>query len=715
MQLEYISLLIIATLALFVCVALPLIKKVPSTISLSVLAMSIVVWGVGYVLFNHQKIILTSINYFCMATAATSQFYFSLSYTNRFGWINNRTRWANRIAAFVFIFVTATIQILFWMEPTRNIFFSGRESPGTEINAIYIFSILAASNLFLVDSFVHKPRLHFYRAGIMMLAAFLPLLSRLSTAFGVSLKTDIFLSVSAYSLAVAVFSYVILNGTEIESNPITRNLAVESMDDGWMVVNQENKVIDLNSSVEELIGLPYGKVYGEPINQILPDWTTILNSTKGKKEIDVRRSVTSQKDGRYLNLHISKLTDQNKATFGHLILWRDITNRKMADDARQRAKDELYILINAISNDASRATNLQEFLDLASYQLVYSFGGQALAMYLIEKSFDDQPILVLKANFGLSPAQHKELSKKRTASAIHNWMSQNEEFKPEILDNLGDSPNVPASLKKINFDFDYIALIPLFIRTEHAKELSGCLCLGKNESLPFSPDEIVRLTAISNHIATLIDNDQRRQYATKLLERARLQRDLHDSVSQKLYGLLALTEAAQAGIEAGANISPLDILIRIGETARQAVKEMRLFLHEMQPDELKDGLVSALHHRLSAVEGRASINHSFVADENIKLTINTETALYQITQEALNNILRHARAKNVEITLKQNRANVILAITDDGCGFDLKKVEKGGRGLNNMEERVKQLKGKFKITSAPGKGTKITVTTSRKR
>ncbi|MBI5354084.1 MAG: PAS domain S-box protein [Chloroflexi bacterium] len=715
MQLEYISLLIIAGFALFVGTALPLKKKTPSTISLSVLAMSIAVWSISDVLFNRQYLVLTSINYFCMAVAATSQFYFSLSYTNRFSWVNNRTRWANRISVFFFILVPMTTQVLYWVEPLRTIFFSGSESPGTEINAFYIFIILAASNLFLVDTFIHKPRIQFYRTGIIMLAAFLPLLSRLSIAFRVSLETDVFLSVLAYSLAVAGFSYEIFNGTEIESHPITRNLAVESMDDGWMVVNPENKVVDLNTSAEELIGLPYNKIYGESINQILSDWDNILNSTKGKKEIDVRRSVKSQKDGRYLNLHISKLTDQNNVNFGHLILWRDITNRKMADDARQRAKDELYILINAISNDASRATNLQEFLDLASYQLVYSFGGQAVAIFLTEKNYDNQPTLTLKSNFGLSPIQLKELNKKRVASALYNWLSQNEDYKPEIMDDFGDSPDVPVSLKKVNFDFEYIALIPLFIRTEHAKELSGCLCLGKNESLPFSPDEIVRLTAISNHIATLIDNDQRRQYATKLLERARLQRDLHDSVSQKLYGLLALTEAAQAGIEAGADISPLDILTRIGETARQAVKEMRLFLHEMQPVELKDGLVSALHHRLSAVEGRASINHNFVADENIRLTKTAETALYQIAQEALNNILRHAKAKNVVIALKQNRTNVILSITDDGCGFDMNKVEKGGHGLNNMHERVKQLKGKFKITSAPDKGTKIMVTIGRKR
>jgi signal transduction histidine kinase len=156
------------------------------------------------------------------------------------------------------------------------------------------------------------------------------------------------------------------------------------------------------------------------------------------------------------------------------------------------------------------------------------------------------------------------------------------------------------------------------------------------------------------------------------------------------------------------------VLTRIGENARQAVKEMRLFLHEMQPVDLKDGLVSSLHHRLAAVEGRADIKARLLADENIQLTKDKEIALYYIAQEALNNILRHAHAKTVAINLKQTRQNVILKIVDDGRGFDIKKIDQGGMGLRNIKERALQVNGKFKITSTPGAGTKISVTVSRK-
>ena len=134
----------------------------------------------------------------------------------------------------------------------------------------------------------------------------------------------------------------------------------------------------------------------------------------------------------------------------------------------------------------------------------------------------------------------------------------------------------------------------------------------------------------------------------------------------------------------------------------------------MQPVDLKDGLVSTLHHRLAAVEGRADIKARLIADDDIQLTKEKEIALYYIAQEALNNILRHAHAKTVSITLKQTRLNVILKIIDDGRGFDVKKIDHGGLGLPNMKERAEEVNGRIKIISAPKTGTKITITVDRK-
>jgi signal transduction histidine kinase len=269
---------------------------------------------------------------------------------------------------------------------------------------------------------------------------------------------------------------------------------------------------------------------------------------------------------------------------------------------------------------------------------------------------------------------------------------------------------VPTSIRRIAVEC--LLMLPLMAQAGEDSKFVGCVLLARKERPAFSQDEIVRLSTISEHMATLIDSDRRRKLAIAMTERERLMRDLHDSVSQKLYGLVTLTEAAQAALEAGSSVDPAQEFARIGENARQAVKEMRLFLYQMQQiDVEKEGLVSVLHHRLSAVEGRADIKARLLtAEEEISLSTDKEITLYYIAQEALNNVLRHARAKSVLVTLKQGQKNVILEIRDDGCGFDMKKVDRAGLGLQNMRERTALMNGKLKITSRPDQGTTVVVT-----
>lgn len=693
-------------------------KRNTDTSSLSIITVSIAAWAAAALLFGLSKPAisldtLTSLHYLCAASAAIGQFVFSHIYTNRVSWMNNRVRWLHAAAVLTVFAIPLTLQAAYWTSSIKPLLFNEGNSIGERINSLYIMGVLVISVTFLVDTFVRKPNVHLMRSGSIMIGALLPLLGQFAIAFGMDLQAEIHYSIAFYSLAVTGFAYGLFSKSLIETTPVTRDFVVEGMDDGWMVVDNKDRVIDLNGAAEDLIGLSHEKIYGEPITQILTDWPNLLSSSKGNKEIEMRRSVKSKNDWRYLNIRISKLTDQNNADFGHLILWRDVTGRKLATEARQRARDELFVLMNAVSNAASRSVKVDDFLSESSYQIVYSFRSQAVAVLLIEKEHGSPMQLELRSQFGLSADAEKFFGRDSMTKAMTTWLVNNTENQPLAIDKSGEPTELSAGLAKLGFEC--ALLIPLLINTEHESQLIGCMCLARNENIPYTQDEVVRLSTISNHIATLIDNDRRRQFSIALGERQRLLRDLHDSVSQKLYGLVALTEAAQAGIEAGSQIAPLQVLTRIGENARQAVKEMRLFLYEMQPVDLKDGLVSSLQYRLTAVEGRADIKARLIADDDIQLTKDKEIALYYIAQEALNNILRHAHAKKISITLKQTRQNVILTIIDDGRGFEIKKLEQGGLGLNNMKDRALQVNGKYKITSKPGAGTKITVSVGRKR
>ena len=193
-------------------------------------------------------------------------------------------------------------------------------------------------------------------------------------------------------------------------------------------------------------------------------------------------------------------------------------------------------------------------------------------------------------------------------------------------------------------------------------------------------------------------------------ERTRLARDLHDSVAQTLYGLTLQAEAASRKLAAGQDEAVQAHLRAIREDARQTLQETRLLIFELRPPILEElGLAAALKARIDAVEARGGTAVQLDLQELPSLDPALEMGLYRIAQEALNNAAKHAEATEIDVRLAQNGESVILAIADNGCGFDPAAVPNGRVGLQGMAERVAQMKGDLQIKSTPCQGTEIHV------
>lgn len=695
--------------------------SMPGARNLALLAVTVGVWSLAYLLFIWQwftisGLVLIAVNYICSSFAAAALLVFALSY-------NMHGRWITRVAFVLLIVEPLLTQVLFWVRPWRAVFFLDDVLPPllplsplsglwSQVHTIYVYNLEIASVLLLTDIFIRKPRTMLWQSGTLLAGSLVPLVFRLGNLVG-DVHTEFFdYSLIGYSMAIIGLAYGIYRSSLVETIPVTSDLVLDGMEDGLMVLDLHNNIIDVNPAAEKIVGLSRHHLYGKSIRSVLPDWFDLSQATEEGREVEMRRSVKSEESWRYLDVRLSSLKDQMGNSFGQLIIWRDITERKITENARQRARNEMFVLLNAISNAASHANNQEDFLSDAIYQIIYPFKSDGMGIFLVDENVKngDVPRFRLVAHFGLSVKATKSMG---TFSVEGNLLE--EPFKsrlPIAIARLAKEHALPAVLQQD--EITSLVILPLFIMAGNENPVLGAMCLFRREYNPYTPDQITRLTAIAEQIATLIDNDRRRQLMIVLAERERLMRDLHDSVSQKLYGLVTLTEAAQAGLEAGSKVIPSQVLSKIGENARQAVKEMRLFLYEMQPVDLEqDGLITVLHHRLAAVEGRADIQARLLAGENLSLTKAREVALYYIAQEALNNVLKHAHAKTVLVTLKQTRRNVILEIVDDGRGFDLKNVDTGGMGLQNMKARTSQINAKLKITSQPGAGTRVQVKVDR--
>lgn len=242
----------------------------------------------------------------------------------------------------------------------------------------------------------------------------------------------------------------------------------------------------------------------------------------------------------------------------------------------------------------------------------------------------------------------------------------------------------------------------------------GTLCVFGETIQRFSAEDIALLAAIAAHLGVAVESARlrrRAEQAAVVEERQRLARDLHDSVSQALYGLTLFVEAGKDSTRAG-NLSQVEYYLnRSGDTARQALREMRLLIYELRPKLLEEeGLLGAVRRRLESVERRAGMETELIVPNPIELPAEVERDLYQIIQEALNNVLKHSAATHVTLRMVSESARLELEIMDNGKGFDPKTIqEKAGIGLASMRERAQRSGGTLSIRSQPGQGTCIQV------
>jgi signal transduction histidine kinase len=207
---------------------------------------------------------------------------------------------------------------------------------------------------------------------------------------------------------------------------------------------------------------------------------------------------------------------------------------------------------------------------------------------------------------------------------------------------------------------------------------------------------------------------ERARQAAVLEERQRLARELHDSVTQSLYGISLQAEAASRALTAGDAVPVASNLEEIRETSQEALGEMRLLLFELRPPLLEEhGLYGALQSRLGAVESRAGLVTELQGEGAERLPPETEQELYRLAQEALNNVLKHAHASRVAVRLDVSTDRAVLEVADDGVGFEPYLRGGDGFGLPGMRERVERLGGTLQVESEPGAGTRVRVEVRR--
>jgi len=299
------------------------------------------------------------------------------------------------------------------------------------------------------------------------------------------------------------------------------------------------------------------------------------------------------------------------------------------------------------------------------------------------------------------------------------------------ISDVHSDPRVSPELRRIQRRSrrPSLAMIPLMVRGRRI----GLVILSRSEVRDWSEDDLRLCETTAAQLATMIENRhqqallfERGQELAVLEERRRLARDLHDSVTQLLFSMTLIAQSIAPAWQRD-RAEGEHRVNRLLELSTSALAEMRALLVELQPPasgaepapgdgELarlrRDGLVAALERHAAGVE-RDGIEISFDSSGYVAQPAATEEALFRITQEALNNVAKHARAKRVELQLTADD-RVRLRIKDDGIGYRPGAAGSvasgmGGFGLRSMRERAEALEGSVHIEAGARRGTTVVV------
>jgi PAS domain S-box-containing protein len=383
-----------------------------------------------------------------------------------------------------------------------------------------------------------------------------------------------------------------------------------------------------------------------------------------------------------------------------------IENARLYEEAQEETRKAAALA--QVASSVALGGTLETALDEVARTVVEASGAVACSMIIAE---GDQSRIGIFGAYGMPDGYAAGLEAiVRNGNKI---MTVERYYEPEPLvvhglrqAVLAQPTHAPIHRFMSQVAWDTMVSLPIVYQERHLGRLN----------LYYPPDkepdqeELAFLSAIVSQAATAIENARlyaQAQTAAATQERQRLARELHDSVSQALYGIGLGTYAAKNLFERNQS-GVAEALDYVTSLAAAGLAEMRALIFELRPESLEiEGLVAALGKQASALAARHRIEVETELPGEPDLPIETKEVLYRVAQEAMHNTVKHAEAQRVHLRLDYSDTAVVLDLSDDGKGFDPSGSFPGHLGLHSMRERVTQLGGTFEIESAPGVGTAI--------
>jgi len=378
----------------------------------------------------------------------------------------------------------------------------------------------------------------------------------------------------------------------------------------------------------------------------------------------------------------------------------DITERKLAEEAerKQRTFAEALSASAAIFNST---LNLNMLLNLILINIAKVVQHDDADIWLIDSNKKSVHPAYRKSGVdGVLPIYSVEFLIDEIPILREVTANRKPVYLPEIQPN-----KVPIPTR--NPKHRSCICTPILFGTN----LLGFLVIYSLKKNNYSPTQIDHLHAFANQAATAIRNAQlysQAQEVAALEERQRLAREMHDVISQTLFSATIKAEALPVMLDQEKPELIKQNLMELHKLTRGALAEMRTMLMELRPNAIiNTDLCNLLQQMVDGLAGRTTAEIKYASEGYGLLPADVQTMFFRIAQESINNLLKHSKAKHVEIHFSNHKSSVILRIRDDGIGFDTNKVSSERMGVKIMRERAETAGADLRIESQPNHGTLV--------
>lgn len=483
----------------------------------------------------------------------------------------------------------------------------------------------------------------------------------------------------------------------------------ESTGDGLVITDPDGNLVEANAAFygmhgyepDELVGRHAFSWIHSSHHEFYGPW--MLDTLAGRHRYD-GEAVDVRKDGTQFPVNVRGSVFTLRGRPHVLAVVRD-------DTERARAFRLLEQRVNALARIAESLTvsqPLPETLEELVASILAASPAVAASIYILDAAADEIRTFVCQGQPEGYVDTVRELWRAGVDVPTADALRDQELLvvRGAVQRGLGDPRLAPLHPHFRRAEWDTVALVPL----DSLGRSLGSLNVYYRPGVDPTEDEIVFLRAVADQGAVAVENTRlldEAQSKAGLEERQRLARELHDSVSQALYGIALGARTARTLVDRDPSqlVEPLDYVLSLAEAG---MAEMRALIFELRPEALvSEGLTAALDKQAAAFRSRHRLDVRVTLSEEPDLPLPQKEALYRVAQEALHNTVKHARAGRIDLRLGSTGGRIVLEVRDDGIGFDPAEPVPGHFGLQTMRERLAAHRGTLQILSRPGSGTVV--------